>query len=205
MKTNIERAMQRTQRYWYDDGLTEIAVGLVLALVGLVFFVEAAAPRGLLWPSFSAILLPVLAFGGTIIGSRLVKAAKERLTYPRTGYVSYPKPKEGRVAASAIVALAMAALVAVLFFTAPFSLRWIPLLQGVIVGGLFLYFGHTVYLWRFYVVAVISSLAGAGASIALSSDLYGNSLFFAIVGVSMVVSGVLALLAYLRHTSRPVE
>lgn len=205
MKTNIERAMQRTQRYWYDDGLTEIAVGLVLALVGLMFFVEAAAPRGALWPSFSAILLPVLAFGGAILGNRLVKAAKERLTYPRTGYVSYPKPKQGRLAASVIVALGMAVLVAVLFLTAPVSLRWIPLLQGVLVGALFLYFGHTVHLWRFYLIAAISIFAGAGASLTGGSDVWGNAVFFAIVGVSLIISGTLALLAYLRRTSPPED
>ena len=38
MTNNIDKIMQRTRRYWYVDGLPEVAAGCLLLLAGLLLY-----------------------------------------------------------------------------------------------------------------------------------------------------------------------
>ena len=40
MRDEIDDVIKRTQRYWYVDGLTEIAIGFLLVLIGLLFYAQ---------------------------------------------------------------------------------------------------------------------------------------------------------------------
>jgi hypothetical protein len=79
----VDRAVSRPGRYFLDDGLWEIVVGLWLALtVALPEFVGGAVAN---WAP-CAMLLGVLAIRPAVL------SAKARWVFPRTGRVTYPEP-----------------------------------------------------------------------------------------------------------------
>jgi hypothetical protein len=134
MRNDIDRAEQRARQYWYDDGLTEIATGCVFVAVGALFLAEAV---GLVASGFSSLGLIVVVFAGVLLGRWLVRVAKERITYPRTGFVQYRLRARGmgaRLATGAVGAI-LAATVALLLKRAPGSLTWIPALDGIVIGA----------------------------------------------------------------------
>jgi hypothetical protein len=206
MAIDIEGRMRRTWRYWYEDGLAEMATGCMLAAVGLLLFVQALLPAGTLNVILSVAGLPALVLAGSWLMGRLLTAAKERLTYPRTGYVAYRRehsPRRGirGLAVGAVVGVLVGVLVAVL----PSSCALIPALDGVLIGAGCLYLGHKLDLPRLYGLAVFSALAGALASLSGLGDLVGSAVYFGALGVALVASGVLALSTYLRGTQPLAE
>lgn len=195
MRPNVDTAMQRTRQYWYEDGLTEIVTGLVFAAIGLMFLSEAwgVVPAGV-----SSIGLILIVGGGMVLGKKAVGYAKARITYPRTGFVRYPrKPRRSEKLAVGIAGF-MGALVSALFMTAPASLDWLPAIDGVLVGGCLLYLGYTMGLGRFYLLAAVSAAVGVGLSMAGTGDILGTGLYFVAMGVVVLISGGLTLAGYLR-------
>lgn len=197
----IERTIQRTRRYWYEDGLTEIAAGAIFLAIGLMFVAEAVGLLGPLGPGVSSLGLVAIVLGGGWLGRRAVVAMKERLTYRRTGYVANPRRRGVRSrVATAIVAGGMGALVSLLLVTAPASQALNPALQGLIVGGALLYFGYNLGLGRFVALAGFSALAGVSCSWYGLGDLLGSGVYFGSLGLVTMVSGAAALAFYLRQT-----
>src|SRR5512133_1902856 len=92
---STEEIKKRAQRYWYEDGIWEIAFGLINALLGGYLLITAQFS----WSGPLAIVLLLLQMA-VIIGmfwsiNKIVKYMKERITYPRTGYVAYRRPAPG--------------------------------------------------------------------------------------------------------------
>ena len=86
---NLKEVEQRIKRYWYSDGIAELAVGGMFALLGLYFGIqgifEDKSPISVI---LQVSLVFVMIAGFTGVGW-LVKTIKARLTYPCTGYVEY--------------------------------------------------------------------------------------------------------------------
>jgi len=202
---DVDRAAQRAQRYWFDDGLAEIAIGAILVSIGLLFYAEAVLPPEILPPGFSSLGLLVVLFGGWWLAGRFVRAAKSRLTYPRTGYVAYARPRRRRLGAAAVVGAVIAALTVVLFAMAPTSLAWLPTLQGLIGAAFAAYVGYRFGLTRFYALAVVSVLIGTSASLAGLGNELGDAVYYLAIGLAFIISGLLTLYAYLRANQRPTE
>ena len=90
MRDELDKVMQRTQAYWFVDGLAEMASGCILGLVALLFTIEAAAPEGSPLRMVSAFgLAPVILVGGLLAG-RAVKAIKVSFWKSRRLFVSQP-------------------------------------------------------------------------------------------------------------------
>ncbi len=204
MAADIDRVMQRTWRYWYEDGLAEMAVGVMFVVAGLLFLAQAML-RAEPLASLSAIGLPIVLIGGGILARRLVATAKARLIYPRTGYVSYQRASGRRRTAAAAAAAVMGATLSALLATWPASRSWIPALMGSAIGATWLWLGYRLDLARYYVLGVISAVAGAAAALAGLGDTMGSAFYFAVQGVALIASGGLALRAYLRQTERLPE
>ncbi|MEN6409830.1 MAG: hypothetical protein ABFD44_08980, partial [Anaerolineaceae bacterium] len=112
MKDPIQDTIQRTQRYWYADGANEIGSGLVILLLAFSFkLLDWADPDGRIgW--VVGILQPVVILVGSWVTSRLVRTFNEHVTYPRTGYISYPRKPWKRRLTLALIGGGTAALLA---------------------------------------------------------------------------------------------
>jgi hypothetical protein len=199
MAVQIDRAMQRTWRYWYEDGLAEMAVGGVFLAIGLLFLLEALLGSGAL-PSLSALGVPVIVLGGGFLAQRALATLKERLVYPRTGFVAYRRRSGRRGAAAGIGGGLVGALVAFLLIAAPASLAWIPLLQGLMVAGVWLWLGYRLDLPRFLGLGLASGLTGAAASLVGLGEVLGSGIYFTMHGLAMIATGLAGLAIYLKRT-----
>lgn len=199
MSRNIDDAAQRTRRYWYEDGLWEIASGLIILVLGASFFVKQLLPPGPMSRNFAALAMPVIVIGGLLLARRLVSMVRSRITYPRTGYVAYRPPSTVRSMASASIGAAVAAIIAALAVI-PAARAWTALVDGIVFAIAFLYIARYVGLVRFYALGVVSILAGAGAFLTGLDYDDGFAFFFSVVGISLIASGSIALRSYLGRT-----
>src|SRR5688500_1059300 len=89
MQHHLADVEQRVKRYWYTDGIAELAGGGMFILLGVYFACQEFLGQksmigGILQASSILLMIGVMA-----LSRRLVNALKTRLTYPRTGYVEY--------------------------------------------------------------------------------------------------------------------
>lgn len=206
-KDPINDVMKRTQRYWYEDGIWEIGFGLVNLLLGGFYLIVSNAD----WEGPAALALLVLQMG-VIVGSflminRFVKFMKERITYPRTGFVAYRKPSAKsrlrRGLATGLTSLGIALLISLVG-----ALRLVPnrmsLVIAVVIAGTLVYLAHRFELLRLYGLAVLVILLGYGVSLAALSDTQSTAMFFGGYGLLMILSGGITLLVFLRR-AQPID
>jgi hypothetical protein len=202
----INLAAKRTLQYWFVDGIVELVLGALLLLLALYFGVIAILPEDSnLGSLLLAALLLVLVVVG-VVKQKLIGLLKERLTYPRTGYVAYPRQDKKRRGLTVLYTIGIGMLVAVLFASTPASLAWIPAVSGWLIGAYWLYQGHRLGLLRFYALAGISAVTGTAITLAGLGEARGLPLFYAVIGLASLVTGGFTLWAYLRQaTVQPDE
>ena len=208
MKNNIDKVIQRTHRYWYEDGLNEIAAGCMFVACGLFLLMMRFLRPGSPLACIVAVgLTGLVAFGG-LAASRVVKAVKNHVTYPRTGYVSYRRPESNRrrriIVASLGVGLGVLGIV-LSIAGAPTWLMSMAMVQGLIIGAALLYMGHRLGLARFYALAFLSALTGVVVALNGFDETLGSAAYFGEMGFVLTASGLFTLRAYLSQTQPPVE
>lgn len=201
MEQDIKRAMARARGYWYEDGISEAVTGALLLLIGGLFFIEAVSPPESLPQSFSAIGLPILLISGFFIGRYAVNFAKSRVTYPRTGEVVYPRKSKGQRKLSSIIGAGIALLISTLVMSGPVSISIIFALQGAVIGLGTIYLAQTVGLGRFFIIGILSVALGSYLTIARFDESLGNAIFYAVVGASLIISGLFTLRSYLAKNA----
>ena len=198
--TDIQK---RTQRYWYEDGIWEIGFGLVNALLGVFYLLTSR----LNWDGPLSIVLMFLQMG-VLIGlflsiNKVVKFLKERITYPRTGYVAYRKPAPSarlkKIILAALLSAGMAALVGALAVIQQTANR-MPLVISILLAGTLIYIGYRFSLMRLYIIAALTILWGYVLSLTQFSDFASTGAFFAGYGSLILLSGLVTLFIYLRRT-----
>jgi hypothetical protein len=200
MTNNIDKIARRTYRYFYDDGLVEMALGLLFISVGLWLVIWNGLSSSALSGLFLAVGLPLLIFGGAFIFKRVIKQLKERITYPRTGYVSYRQnqPDRGRwLVIGAALFLASAALLL------PDSLNQMPVIVGSLMGIILIYMGYRVEVWRFYLIGGVAVILGFGLAQSGVEEVPALGLLFTGSGIALLASGVITLIVYLRRHPKP--
>lgn len=205
MPSDIDRAMRRPWRYWFEDGLAEIAIAAVFLTIGLSFCLETLLPPGPL-PALVGMLGPLVAvFGVGRLAGLAVRQVKARVTYRRTGYVSYRRERSARYAAQrAALGAAIGALVGALA-ALPAVRMWVPAVTGIIIGSGLLYGGYRLELARFHLLAAFSMVSGTLVALARWDLNAGGAAYFAAMGLALIVSGVAAFCAYLRATQSLAE
>ncbi|HSF82701.1 MAG TPA: hypothetical protein VLA49_15810 [Anaerolineales bacterium] len=205
MNKPLNQVKKRTLRYWFEDGLSETIIGAFFILVGLMFLIQALAEPGSLLAGLSGLGTALLVGLGVWLARLLIQRLKERLTYPRTGYVSYYPPSILQRALSLILGL----IIAVLFGWFIFSysqelLAWLPFVEGLALAALSFVIGQRAGLFRFYLYALVTLLIGVVLSISGQGDYVGSGWVFITSGLLMSLVGLVALARYLRN-SQPVE
>ena len=91
-----------------------------------------------------------------------------------------------------------------LFLATPLSLNWIPAITGLVVGIIWLISAFRVGLLRFYLQSILSLLLGVGLSLAKLETYQSLAVYYAAMGLVLILSGGLTLLKYIRHNP-PME
>lgn len=198
MNPGLDEINRRTLRYWYIDGLAEMAVGGVFLLLGLFFLFTDLVPSGIFKAILGAVIFPIFLIGSMYLGGKLVAKVKSRLTYPRTGFVAYrrKRSKRGTILMAAIAVIVMLLLGA----AADSSLTdfgWMALMDGLILGIISLYIGKG--LVRFYLLSGASFAAGILFAFLGLNDYLGHGSFYTTMGLLFIVSGGVTLVDYLRQ------
>lgn len=206
MDTN--RILARAYAHWIEDGIVEIGLGGLFAVVGayraLIHVVGSNSPYyG--WLSLG-LLVVMLGYAGGI--GRAVKALKIRVAYPRTGYVNFKPQKRNykRTIALFFFAGVLGTLIGILV-TQPGERgigSFIPIIMGACWAAFFVYVARRIDVQRFYYLAAFS--VGVGILIGLLGVgiVFGISFYYLGIGLAQIVSGSVALVLYLqRH--RPVD
>ena len=202
---DIERIEKRTVQSFYEDGLNEIALGLIFLLLGGYFFAQAAIPEGSPLNAVLSVLFVFVIISSGFLVNRFLRFFKRRITYPRTGYVAFKKkrPSPKRRAATMIVGGIIAASLAALYTLSPSLKALFPALNGLLLAFAVLLIANKVGLVRFYVLAAASAAIGIAVTAVGIGDIKGISLYYGLFGAAMVVSGLAALIVYLRRSPRP--
>lgn len=200
MKDNVEKMVRRTYRYYYEDGLVEIGLGLLFTASGLLFLAWRALQDGGWLGGALALATALLVIGG-VYGMRwAIRELKEQVTYPRTGYAAY-REGEPAVARWLIIVVVMGIFVAGIFL--PEALERMALLEGALLGAIVLYMGYRVGLARFYLLGGLIVAIGVAATVLFADDLMGSAVTFGGSGLILLLSGLAALSAYLRRHPEP--
>lgn len=195
---DLDRVARRTYRYWYEDGIAEAAVGSYFALIASLMWASTrlAGPWILVW----ALGLPLLLIGGALGMRRTIGALKERLTYPRTGYVAYRRRGKGLRWAIGAGTAAVMAVLGILTRDVEIRLNLAILVPALLIAAAFLN-----QAWR-YGVLRLALLAAASAGIGLSAawmeaaNDIAMALYFGAMGGCLLLSGLVTLVLYRRRT-----
>lgn len=198
----FEDVKRRTLRYWYVDGLTEIAVGAVFLLLALLFCVIALISPSPAVEWLLGLGQPALILLGWWAGGRAVRHFKERITYPRTGYVEYKRQRARRRWVNIVLILLISAAVAALMasFLQAIPELWFPVISAASIAFFVVYMALQFGLMRFYPVAGAILLSGFLPVLLGLRNSPANALLMGAVAVIWIISGALALRSYLNHT-----
>ena len=202
MTENLEQIKKQTFRYYYEDGLVEMSTGTLFTVIGLNTWLISILPSGTPLSIAAWILLPLLTIGGIIGVQRVMKRLKERLVYPRTGYIDYstkPNPYRWFVIGGALL-VAIAALV--------LPYQWLTRQSaggGIIMFIVLASIGAQVGLRRLIAIGGLSLVSGISLAFLPGSEHAGFSLMFAITGVGLLITGGLALREYLGRNPQSLE
>jgi hypothetical protein len=200
IEQDLRQVSLRTRRYWYYDGLAEVAAGALLLLVGLYFLAQELLTRA----SAPGWILPALQILVVLLALLLTQATrilKDHFVHGRTGFVSYSSQAAARRWFARLLSAVIAGGIASLLMRSPSLLPWLPALIGLLVGGALLWIGVRLEVFRFQLLAAVSASLGVLAALAgVSPDLQA-SIYFGGMGLAVVLAGLLAFRRYLRVTA----
>ena len=213
MDSEISKIVRRAQGYRYVDGTYEFKMGLTLVTLAAYTLIQTKLDG----PGWRNFLLPLLfsvllVEGGGWLIDRLIQAVKERVTYRRSGYVSFdPRTKTPAFSADTTVSLVILGfLLAVSLFSwlgQVVSTKWMPLLPAVILSVMI---GITAYQSaqrRFYLLAVVTLVIGIALAWVDNGRwelTISEAVYFALMSLIFLSAGVFTLWKYLQ-TTQPVE
>jgi len=199
---DMKQVEKRVRRYWYTDGIAELASGGMFLLLGLYFGVLGYFEKG----SLISVILQVsmlLVFIGGAVGVRwLVNTLKSRLTYPRTGFVEYrvndgDNKKRRRVIVASTMIITIVSIVLVDY------IHWldsIVFITGMLVGVIFIALrGKSSGLWRFYLLGGLAIVMGIALAYSGLPQIFTLTLFYGLLGIVILISGGLVLRRYLAE------
>lgn len=209
MSDNLKRTQLRTVQYQHLDGTYELTFGgSFLLLAACLYLVSRLVHPGSSILSF----VPLLVFtGGVFLMDALIQRFRERVTYPRTGFIAYRKPQPLKRSTRLLIWIGVPLLTAILLtllflnrsqFPAQSedsALSVIPVFCGLLFTGLWMIVGWKIALPRFYLIAAATLLISAGLFICGVGTYLGMALLIGAMGVLLSTSGCVTLWKYLRN------
>ena len=208
---DTENTLNRAYAHWLKDGIFEIGLGILFTGVGaLRAIIHFAGQKSAAYYWLSGGLLAFM-IGVAWGGKRFGEALKERITYPRTGYMAFKPRTYNYKNILAILALLifggiLGGMLGILS-TQPNQQKigvFVPIVMGIVGALAFTYAAQRVEVKRLYYLAAFSIGIGLVIGALGVGVVLGVSFFYLSIGLALVVSGCVALVQYLR-SHEPVD
>ena len=195
---DLNKTIRRTQQYWFEDGLVELLLGLLfLVLSGLFWWqVVTDSEYGAL---IGGIAMPFIIILGAILLGVTLRWLKQRLVYPRTGYVTYAKPTNKQRGMSALLGLVFGAAMAIAVTQLELA-ELAPAFIGAGIGFALFMLGNRVGLLRFHLLAIWDVAVGIIIAFWGLAENVASTYALGLVGLSLVVSGGFAFWRYWQNS-----
>jgi hypothetical protein len=201
MDKDLMGIQQNTLRYWFEDGLSEIIIGSLFFIVGAIALLQGLLMPGSNLYRFLGLLTFLVITAGTFSSRWLIRNLKERLTYPRTGYVAYKPPTSIQRTASLISGIVITVIIlSLVILSSQMSIRWIPLILGFMMAVFLFVTGLRAGLLKYQLMAIGSVVIGFLLSILCFQDWLSIGIMLSSLGLMFLLSGLIALIHYLRNT-----
>lgn len=198
----IEDALRRPKRYWNADGIPEIAIGAFWLLWAAIVLLPIAAPALAKWKNLISILGVLMA---PLLMDKAVKRWKERVTFPRGGYVQF-RPPSGSMRLTLVVIAAVLGAGAVLLvrFGGHHVLPdWMAAVVGFLISLTLLQLAWRMRSLRLGVLCwAVAAVGMVVSTLKVSHDRSIMYVFLA-AGVVCVLDGALRMWSYVRTHPLP--
>jgi hypothetical protein len=201
MSDNLRNSQLRTFQYFYVDGSFEFGFGLLCLILAAFFFAERHVQGWLSAVVDSSLVLVLI--GGAWLINRLIKLLKERITWPRTGYVTYNR-REGsnrgrRLVSGLVIGGLVAALASILATSPNIRISMLPLLSGLLLGLVLMGFAWRTSIPRFYLLAFLSAVLGVILAYGRLEAIVALAYYYLVFGMVLFATGACVLRAYLHQ------
>ena len=196
MSEKVDAYVKQTFRYFYDDGLVELMIGVFFMLVGGVLLATQLWNQMLILNLIMVISLIVVIVGGVSLLNMIIRNLKQRVTYPRTGYVAYKNEVDKR--SNSVVWVAVLLLITASLFL-PAAFAQMQFMVGGVLAAMLCFLGYRMNSWRFYMLAVGTFGLTVVVSLSSPQEVAGTALIFLGVGCLLLLSGGVVLVRYLQQ------
>jgi hypothetical protein len=195
---------RRPRSYWNIDGLPELGVGVLWLVWGGYFLSREAVPRGGVYQVYRNMGL-LLVVGFCLGMNWALKRLKERITFPRTGYMTLRPPSRAQRLVTMLLGAAVAVGMVVLVRRGGvFWETWAGPLMGLLLAFALLAVGICQRLRSMLVLALLAVPCGFLGR-ALAPGWGGMNWLFVLLGAAATVAGAVRLRGFLRRNPLPRE
>lgn len=206
---SVRTSRQRALSYRDANGISELVIGVALIVFGSQDYLACKLARFGTLGRVSVVLGIIALYGLLMLGNRAIAEwLKERIIYPRTGYVSTPEG-DGRTESerkgSFQVLLALAVMIGVVFFASSFVLhaRWICSVGILLLFGSYVFVSGQFKLDPVRSLLFLTPLVGGLTWWAFSKPSPPIASLLVVVGASLAFAGLICLVVYLVRNPRP--
>jgi hypothetical protein len=198
----LQNAQKRAMQYWYVDGSFEFSFGGICLVLAAYFYAQFLLAES--WISnLMIVFFLMVMLGGSFLINRLVMVMKERITFPRTGYISFPRKtgsrRWGRLLLVGVVSAAISVVMVLLLMNRPAGFDWTVAASGLLFGAVVTYLGFRTGAARFFINAALSIGLGLALGFANLPENIGLAAFYGLLGLGMLLVGGISLWQYLRQ------
>ncbi len=204
----LQNAQKRAFQYWYMDGTFEFSFGGLCLILAAYFYANYLLAESWLANLLTALFILVILGGGYLV-NRLVMTMKERLTFPRTGYIAFQR-KTGssrwkRAILLGLVSAIVSSAMVILLMNHQTNFDWTAAATGLVFGAVVTYLSWRTGLARFLINAAISLSLGIAFGFANLPENLGLTGFYGLLGLMLLLIGGISLWQYLRQNPAPAE
>ena len=195
---------KRPLRYWSEDGVPDLVLGLWCACTALIFLAARMLPKGSSAASVYPMAAPALWGLSSLAMVRGLKALKERITFPRTGYVALRERGWRYAFTAALGALPIAVYGVVL--TTGFELPHWERFAGPALAMIFaitLFVGGLRYKLPHLLGLAVFSLVPGAWTYWIEAGMDGTLWVMLSLGGAMAIAGALRLRSFLAANPKP--
>jgi hypothetical protein len=188
MIKTMDHIERRLKAYWFIDGLAEIGCGLLFLVLSLPYLAWSLLPEGSSSAKIASTSRDVILLAGLVCLFVVIGAAKQRSTYPRSGYIQEQNTFERKTVRAVLITIGgLLGLTGLL--TA--GILFVPAVRaGLLTNIIFL-------------PACLGGLFATGMIIISSKT--GVRRFYWLAAFIALISSILAIISFRNLSYRPLD